>query len=335
MDPIAKFIRDPVVIFAGDGRVIEMNRAAHARFGESVDSWRRLFADLDGLQNLLERASGSADPVLGALRMAGSSAAEADVKVEALALRRAGGIDYALKLRDATGDQFAALTAQVRELNGEISVRRRVQAELEESLAHNRVLYRELQHRVKNHLQMILALVSSAGRESEDPGRKQFVKMLQSKLAALFDAQRLMYAEDAGDGLRVDQMLSALAETVQTLAGVRITIEVRAEPIVAPNDLAFPLALIANELLTNAVKYADGPAAAVSLDFVRIGGEAVLTVRDNGPGFAPSASGPSSSGLGLVRGLCRQIGGQFTLQSDGGAVAVISFPLPEATHALS
>ena len=103
----------------------------------------------------------------------------------------------------------------------------------------------------------------------------------------------------------------------------------------APNDLAFPLALIANELLTNAVKYADGPNAAVSLSFVRIGDEAVLTVRDNGPGFAPSASGPSSSGLGLVRGLCRQIGGQFTLQSDAGAVAIVSFPLAEAPHVSS
>jgi two-component sensor histidine kinase len=335
MDSIAKFIRDPVVVFAGDGRILEMNRTARARFGESADNWRHLFGELDRLEDLLERASGSADPVLGALRMAAAYAAEVDGKVEALALRRAGGIDYAIKFRDPAGDQFNALTAQVRELNGEISVRRRLQAELEEALAHNRVLYRELQHRMKNHLQMILALVSSAGRESEDPGRKQFVKMLQSKLAALFDAQRLMYAEDAGNGLRVDQMLSALAETVQTLADVRITIEVRAEPIVAPNDLAFPLALIANELLTNAVKYADGPNAAVSLSFVRIGDEAVLTVRDNGPGFAPSASGPSSSGLGLVRGLCRQIGGQFTLQSDAGAVAVVSFPLAEASHVSS
>ncbi|MDP1616059.1 sensor histidine kinase [Phenylobacterium sp.] len=335
MDSIAKFIREPVIVFAGDGRIIEMNRSARARFGESADSWRHLFADLDRLQDLLERASGSAEPVLGALRMAGSTAGEADAKVEALALRREDGVGYAIKFRDMFGDQFAALTAQVRELNGEILVRRRVQVELEEALAHNKVLYRELQHRTKNHLQMILALVSSAGRESDDPGRKQFVKMLQSKLAALFDAQRLMYAEDAAHGLRVDHMLSALAETVQTLAGVRITIEVRAEPIVAPNDLAFPLALIANELLTNAVKYADGPGAAVSLDFVREGGEAVLTVRDNGPGFAPAASGPSSSGLGLVRGLCRQIGGQLTIQSDDGAVAIVSFPLAEATHVVS
>jgi len=335
MDPIGKFIREPIVVLAGDGRVIEMNRPAVARFGQAAHTWRDLFADFDRLQDLLERASGSADPVLGVLRMKGPSAAEADAKVEVLALRQAGEIDYAIRFRDATGDQFSALTAQVRELNGEISVRRRVQAELEESLAHNKVLYRELQHRTKNHLQMILALVSSAGRESKDPGRKQFVKMLQSKLAALFDAQRLMYAEDAGKGLRVDQMLSALAETVQTLAGVRIAIEVRAQPIVAPNDLAFPLALIANELLTNAVKYADGPNPAVSLEFILVGDEARLTVRDNGPGFAPSASGPSSSGLGLVRGLCRQIGGHFTLQSDDGAVAVISFPLAEATHVSS
>ncbi|MDO8901469.1 MAG: sensor histidine kinase [Phenylobacterium sp.] len=335
MHPIAKLIREPVIIFAGDGRIVDMNRPARARFGEAASSWRHLFSDFDGLRSLLERASGSADPVLGALRLAGAVPSEPAAKVEALALRGEGEMGYAIKLRDVTGDQFPALTAQVRELNGEIAVRRRVQAELEESLAQNKVLYRELQHRVKNHLQMILALVSTAGRESEDPDRKQFVKMLQSKLSALFDAQRLMYSEESSHGLRVDQMLGALAETVQSLAGVRIAIDVRAEPIVAPNDLAFPLALIANELLTNAVKYAAGPGAAVSLDFARSGEEAVLTVRDNGPGFAPAASGPSSSGLGLVRGLCRQIGGHLVIQSDGGAVATVSFPLPEATHVVS
>ena len=333
MHPIAKLIREPVVVFADDGHIIDMNRPARLRFGESANSWRQLFADLEGFQNLLERASGTSDPVLGALRLIGSVPSEPDAKVEALALREGGAIGYAVKLRDVVGDQFPALTAQVRELNGEVAVRRRIQAELEESLAHNKVLYRELQHRVKNHLQMILALVSTAGRESDDPGRKQFVKMLQSKLSALFDAQRLMYSEESADGLRVDQMLSALAETVQSLAGVRIAIVVRAEPVIAPNDLAFPLALIANELLTNAVKYAAGPEAAVSLDFVRSEGEAVLTVRDNGPGFAPAASGPTSSGLGLVCCLCRQIGGHLAIKSDGGAVAVVSFPLSEASHA--
>lgn len=335
MHAIAKLIREPVVIFAADGRIIDMNRTARIRFGEAADSWRHLFAELEGLQGLLERASGVSDPVLGALRLAGAVPSEPDAKVEALALRDGAELTYAIKLRDVVGDQFPALTAQVRELNGEVAVRRRVQAELEEALAHNKMLYRELQHRVKNHLQMILALVSTAGRESEDPGRKQFVKMLQSKLSALFDAQRLMYSEESAHGLRVDHMLTALAETVQSLAGVRIAIDVRAEPVIAPNDLAFPLALIANELLTNAVKYAAGPGAAVSLDFVRSGDEAVLTIRDNGPGFAPNASGPTSSGLGLVRGLCRQIGGHLVIQSDGGAVAVVAFPLPEASHAIS
>lgn len=335
MDPIAKFIREPVVIFAGDGRVIDMNRPARSRFGQTADSWRHVFADLPDLQALLERASGTSDPVLGALRLAGATPSEPDAKVEALALRDGEEMGYAIKVRDAMGDQFPALTAQVRELNSEVLVRRRIQAELEESLAHNKVLYRELQHRVKNHLQMILALVSTAGRESDDPGRKQFVAMLQSKLSALFDAQRLMYSEDSTEGLRVDQMLCALAETVRSLAGVRIAIEVRAEPVIAPNDLAFPLALIANELLTNSVKHAAGPEAAVTLDFVHSAGEAVLTVRDNGPGFAPAASGPSSSGLGLVRGLCRQIGGHLEIHSDGGAVAVVTFPLSEPTHGLS
>lgn len=333
MDAIARLIREPVVVCAADGRVVDMNRAAREQYGAEVQSWRELFSDAGALESLFERASGCAEPVLGALRLTGTASTEAAAKVEVLCLRDGRDVSYAIKIRDVALDHFPALTAQVLELNGEINTRRRAQAELEESLAHNKMLYRELQHRVKNHLQMILALVSTAGRESQDPGLKRFVKMLESKLSALFDAQRLMYSERSAEGLRLDQMLGALAESVRSLAGGGIVIELKAQPLVAPNDLAFPLTLIANELLTNAVKYAARPDAEVCLDLGWAAGEAVLTVRDNGPGFAPAESGPSSSGLGLVRGLCRQIGGRLAIHADGGAVATVSFPLPEAAHA--
>jgi len=66
MHPIAKLIREPVVVVAGDGQIIDMNRPARQRFGEAADSWRDLFANLDGLRSLLERASGTSEPVLGA-----------------------------------------------------------------------------------------------------------------------------------------------------------------------------------------------------------------------------------------------------------------------------
>jgi len=334
VDPAAKLIRNPLLVLDAAGVVTDMNTAAERLLG-GRERGNGVFADRAALNDLLWRASGSSEPTFAALDV-GADGGVRRFRVVAVALRTAETPSYLLEIRQAEEDQFAALTSRLRELNAEIAERRRVQATLQESLAHNRVLYRELQHRVKNHLQMMLALVSAAGRESADPGHRHFVQMLQAKLSALFDAQRLMYAEQNAQGVRADHMLNSIAETVQSLAPDSASIEVRAEPLIVPNDIAFPVALIANELLTNAAKYGHHEAGTRACGSLRrIGSEVVLEVRDNGPGFVAPSSGRASSGLGLVRGLCRQIGGRLDIASDAGAVVTVTFPAPEALHVVS
>lgn len=331
MHPFAKLARNPLLVVGDSGQIVETNAPARRLVGARA-AIHEVFADAQAVEELLWRASGSSDPVLGALEMCPGFEPRT-APVSAIALRDGASIRYVIELRRAEDNQFAFLTQRVDELNAEIAERRLAQAQLEEALAHNQILYRELQHRVKNHLQMMLALVSAAGRESADPGNRAFVSTLQSKLSALFDAQRLMYADPGAHGVRADQMLQSVAQTVQSLAKDGVTVDVHAERLIVPNDVAFPVALIANELITNAVKYGAGPGAdGVVATLERQGDEICLRVQDHGPGFAPPAAGRTSSGLGLVRGLCRQIGGRLHVDHERGAVVSVSFPIPEALH---
>jgi len=87
----------------------------------------------------------------------------------------------------------------------------------------------------------------------------------------------------------------------------------KTDAIQLSNDAAMPLALIANELLTNAVKYGlNGQGAGTIRVRLRRADESFLFyVEDDGPGFDLQSVQRRSSGLALVQGLARQLGGKF------------------------
>ena len=85
------------------------------------------------------------------------------------------------------------------------------------------------------------------------------------------------------------------------------------------------LSLIANELVTNAFKYGlSGTSGSVSVSFTSSSEGYVFEVKDDGPGFGEQME-TRSSGLTLVRALCRQIGASLELINNNGANASIQF----------
>jgi two-component sensor histidine kinase len=93
-----------------------------------------------------------------------------------------------------------------------------------------------------------------------------------------------------------------------------------------------PLALILNELVTNAAKYGTDREGRGTVRVALAGAEGrfTLVVEDDGPGFDLSEVRRRSSGLGLVMGLARQIGGNFRVERRGGARCVLEFSGPAA-----
>jgi two-component sensor histidine kinase len=95
------------------------------------------------------------------------------------------------------------------------------------------------------------------------------------------------------------------------------------------NDVAAPLSLIVNELLTNAVKHGlNGRAGEIRVGIERDGGVFILYVEDDGPGFNFDAPQRRSSGLALVQALARQLKGHFEVVHTPANRCVLTFSEP-------
>jgi two-component sensor histidine kinase len=110
--------------------------------------------------------------------------------------------------------------------------------------------------------------------------------------------------------------------------GKEVSIRIDADDDYLPNEISMPLALILNELLTNAAKHGiNGRGTGeILVTLHRQGDQMALTVEDDGPGFDVLATGRRSSGLGLVRGMCRQLRGTFEVERKAGARCIVRFP---------
>jgi len=224
-------------------------------------------------------------------------------------------IPYPTPLRDETGRITGAINMLV-----DISERR--QAETQQ-----RLLLNELNHRVKNNMQMLQSLLHSASHKVKSDEARGVLNEASARISAMAAAQRVLYGTNDATRFSAEDFLSSVCETArQTFPpGIRICRE--AANGVLSNDVAMPLALILNELLTNAVKH--GPGATGSGE-IRVGlterdGAFLLYVEDDGRGFEAASALRRSSGLQLVRGLARQLGGHFEVVRSPATRCVVRF----------
>ncbi len=200
--------------------------------------------------------------------------------------------------------------------------------------ANQRILLDELNHRVKNNMQMLHALLTSARRGAATDEARTALDDAARRVAAMAAAQRALYASGA-DTFAASEFLDAVASAArQGLAG-RFRVEIAPTQAELSNEMAMPLSLILNELLTNAVRHGVRQAGSDRGATIRIGldhddGGFALQVADEGPGFDFHERLParnSTSGLNLVHGLARQLGGDLSVERrHPGALCIVKFP---------
>lgn len=241
--------------------------------------------------------------------------------VEAVAERPDGTrvpfIPFPTPLRDSGGEVVGAV-------NMLVDISERKQAE-----THQMVLLKELNHRVKNNMQMLHALLVAAQRETVSTEARNVLADATLRISAMAAAQKVLYEENQPTSFSARDFLQSVCATAQNSFGQRASIVVEEASGSLSNDMAMPLALIANELLTNAVKHGVNGSGNSSIRVgLRSDGDAYrLWVQDGGPGFAFTYSQRKrSSGLGLVEGLARQLGGSFIVERNGGARCAVLFP---------
>ena len=286
-----------------------------------------ILSPVDDFRIFLRRCSGTTAPTVGSIAIVRPDGTECKLRIYGARLGgNAEPVRVALRCASADSDKLSILSRKVRELNAEIGERRRTQVALEETLRDNETLLRELHHRVKNIIQMIMGLFSAGQRETRSPEIKAFVAEANRRLLALGAAQHLMYQSQEMHAIPAKRLVMSLCDAIGATLGTDVRINVSSTEGELSNEVAFPLALIINELLTNAFKHGlSGGAGVIQVTLERNGPEYVLVVHDSGQGFPASVTERRSSGLGLVRGLCRQIGGALQVENANGARCIIHF----------
>jgi two-component sensor histidine kinase len=185
----------------------------------------------------------------------------------------------------------------------DVGGRERAQIEQFESQIRDRdMLMRELQHRVKNNLQLITALIRLEARSAAE-GETVALARLASRIDALTVLYRTLSAENAAPEIDLGQYLSDIATSVMevnAMPGVAIDLEVGYCPLSI--NVAMPAGLLINEMLTNALKYAFVGRSSGQLKLICKcdNGRATVVVSDDGVGLGENQEWPSPRKLGAL-----------------------------------
>jgi PAS domain S-box-containing protein len=183
----------------------------------------------------------------------------------------------------------------------------------EQAETQRRMLLGELNHRVKNNMQMLQSLLGVAARQAASAEAREVLEEASWRISAMAAAQRVLYTTPDATRFNARDFLATVCETTKQTFSQELDIACEADSIQLPNDAAIPLALIVNELLTNAVKHGlNGRRAGhIRVRLTRENDSLLFYVEDDGPGFHLPSVQRRSSGLALVQGLARQLRGQF------------------------
>ncbi len=140
-------------------------------------------------------------------------------------------------------------------------------AELSETLAEKEVLLREVHHRVKNNLQLIASILNMQMRSVPDGDARRVLRRVQDRVMSLSTIYKTLYTGTTMASVRADKVLAEVVESAFSVGipqGRGIKTSMQIDAVELDPDQAVPLALLANETVTNAIKYlgrpADGPA---------------------------------------------------------------------------
>jgi two-component sensor histidine kinase len=197
------------------------------------------------------------------------------------------------------------------------------------------VVIREMHHRVKNTLQMAASLLSMDARATPSEPVRCSLQASKGRLLLLAKVHELLYASASStQGVLLPTLFQAVGDALrQSFAEMsdRVRLEVTCDPVELCVDQAIPLALLANELITNAYKHAFPPGytGEIALDLGWTAEQlVVLHVRDNGVGMRP-AGGASGLGLQLIRTFAAQLHGTLAFAESidaHGTAVTLTFP---------
>jgi PAS domain S-box-containing protein len=223
-------------------------------------------------------------------------------------------------------------------LREDITEFKRTMKELSDSLEEKVALLKEVHHRVKNNLQIVVSLLSLQGRRSENPEVINVLQDMRNRVHSMALLHETLYRSESLARINFVSYVADLCTQLFRMScpdGNRILIEKQIDAVSLPMEQAVPCGLIINELVSNAFKHAfpEGRSGKILVKVSCLEGSRInLVVSDTGVGLNSmnDSTLKSSLGLQLVSKLAEQLGGELTWDNhnESGATFSVVFPVP-------
>ncbi len=232
----------------------------------------------------------------------------------------------------------------------DITSKKQQDEQLRRSVSEKDTLVREIHHRVKNNLQVIVSLLSMQSRYTSDVQVLAAFQEAESRLRAIAHIHERLYASEDLSHIEFGGYVTGLANELVHLYAEdpgQIELELDVSSLVLQVERAVPLGLIANELIQNCIKHGLNrrrgrltitlrplPRGAETTSGTVEEAAAELFIADTGPGLPAGLElgNARSMGLRLVAMLVRQLHGKLEVLPGPGAAVAVKFPLQLATH---
>lgn len=225
--------------------------------------------------------------------------------------------------------RFSGYVGTVQDITGRKLAEQKVAA----SLAEKEVLLKEIHHRVKNNLQVIMSLLElQAGSMRDEAAAVAFEESRNRVRSMALMHERFYHTRDIARvnmASYVESVVDSLLHSFGVAGSLRVSVEM--SEVSLGLDAAVPCGLIMNELVMNCLKHAfpGGREGSVRVALEEgAKGTLVLRVKDDGIGFAKQGGGQHTPSLGLtiVDTLVKQLRGRFEVKGDNGTEVIVVFP---------
>ena len=216
-----------------------------------------------------------------------------------------------------------------------IQNKRKINTLLRKQNEEKEFLLKEIHHRVKNNLEIVSSLLSLQSAQIDDPNIIEAMQKSQQRVQSMSMIHQKLYQGKSLANIEMKDYFQNLGNYIIDSCGVgdRISLVYAMDEIELDVDIAIPIGLIVNELLTNSMKYAF-PANApgkIEISLEEIGSILHLKVADNGVGTAlPKTSESTGFGTQLVALLTRQLDGKMVLTAQNGTSTTFEFQRKKA-----
>jgi two-component sensor histidine kinase len=196
------------------------------------------------------------------------------------------------------------------------------------TLANKELQLKEIHHRIKNNLQLIVSLLNIEAGNNNEATIGDFLLKGQSRIHSISLIHQNLYETESSNSINLQNYIENIIQNLSYIYNSEIDIEINTNETKLNVDAAIPVGLIITELVSNAFKHAfkDSKSGHIKIDIIKnTENKLELIVKDNGIGFPEKPISKFTIGLELVHMMVLQLDGKLNRKNQQGTLYNIRF----------